>query len=253
MRRQDPDNTIFWNFNARFSNYFPINQSARVNDRGEPAVSYKWTSWVWKITDHFRRIYRVYPNLKKENWRMSTYNRLELQTLGSQQIMPKNLPDHWPGLIYIESEWPGSTSKFQWFFLPLEVPSSVGPLPPLIPLPWRLSTCTRGPQPARSPGRGSCPPPISAVNRPGAHPWPGFTLPLVLWTALVTGVAGRGDREGQVTWPGETRGERFGYLAAFGLGLVFSQREASRNLFWERERGRRQLHRSCTTVLPTRL
>ena len=31
----------------------------------------------------------------KENWRMSTCNRLDLQTLGSQPIMPKNLPDHW--------------------------------------------------------------------------------------------------------------------------------------------------------------
>lgn len=62
------------------------------------------------------------------------------------------------------------------------------------------------------------------------------------------GVTGRVVREGQVTWPGETRGERFGYLGAFGLGLVFSQREASRNLLRERER--RQLHRSCTTVLP---
>ena len=26
---------------------------------------------------------------------MSTCNRLDLQTLGSQPIMPKNLPDHW--------------------------------------------------------------------------------------------------------------------------------------------------------------
>ena len=25
---------------------------------------------------------------------MSTYNRLDLQTLGSQPVMPKNLPDH---------------------------------------------------------------------------------------------------------------------------------------------------------------
>jgi hypothetical protein len=29
---------------------------------------------------------------------MSTCNRLDLQTLGSQPIMPKNLPDHWPCL-----------------------------------------------------------------------------------------------------------------------------------------------------------
>jgi hypothetical protein len=26
---------------------------------------------------------------------MSTCNRLDLQTLGSQPIMPKNLPEHW--------------------------------------------------------------------------------------------------------------------------------------------------------------
>ena len=33
---------------------------------------------------------------------MSTCNRLDLQTLGSQPIMPKNLPDHWidmPNLV----------------------------------------------------------------------------------------------------------------------------------------------------------
>ena len=53
-----------------------------------------------KITDHFRAIYRIYPNLIKENWRMSTRNRLDLQTLGSQPIMPENLPDHW---IQVES------------------------------------------------------------------------------------------------------------------------------------------------------
>ena len=26
---------------------------------------------------------------------MSTCNRLDLQTIGSQPVMPKNLPDHW--------------------------------------------------------------------------------------------------------------------------------------------------------------
>ena len=36
----------------------------------------------------------MYPNLIKENRRMSTCNRLDLQTLASQLIMPKNLPDH---------------------------------------------------------------------------------------------------------------------------------------------------------------
>jgi hypothetical protein len=37
-----------------------------------------------KITDHFRRIYRIYPIFMKKNRRMSTYNRLDLQTLRSQ-------------------------------------------------------------------------------------------------------------------------------------------------------------------------
>ena len=49
-----------------------------------------------KITDHFRGIYRIYyPNLIKENRRMSTSYRLDLQTLGSQLvIMPTILPNH---------------------------------------------------------------------------------------------------------------------------------------------------------------
>ena len=47
-----------------------------------------------KITDHSRGIYRIYPNLVKENRRMSTCNRLDLQTLGSQPVMLKILPDH---------------------------------------------------------------------------------------------------------------------------------------------------------------
>ena len=48
-----------------------------------------------KITGHFRGIFRIYPNLIKENRRMWTSNRLDLQTLGSQPVMPNNLPDHW--------------------------------------------------------------------------------------------------------------------------------------------------------------
>ena len=38
-----------------------------------------------KITDIFRGIYRIYPNLIKENRRMWTWNRLDLGTLGSQE------------------------------------------------------------------------------------------------------------------------------------------------------------------------
>ena len=47
-----------------------------------------------KITGHFRGMYRIHPNLIKENRKMSTCNRLDLQTLESQLIMPKNLPEH---------------------------------------------------------------------------------------------------------------------------------------------------------------
>ena len=44
--------------------------------------------------DHLRGIYRIYPNLIKENRRMRTCNRLDLPTLESQLIMPQNVPDH---------------------------------------------------------------------------------------------------------------------------------------------------------------
>ena len=47
-----------------------------------------------RITDHFRGIHRIYPNLIKEHRRMSTRYLLDLQTLGSQPVMPKILPDH---------------------------------------------------------------------------------------------------------------------------------------------------------------
>ena len=36
-----------------------------------------------KFTYHLRGIYRIYPNLIMKNRRMSTCNRLDLQTLGS--------------------------------------------------------------------------------------------------------------------------------------------------------------------------
>ena len=74
---------------------------------------YQWPgktgSWLqMKITNHFRGIYRHYPNLIKENWRMWTCNWLDLQTLGSQPVMLKNLPDHWRER---ERE---NTSESQW-------------------------------------------------------------------------------------------------------------------------------------------
>ena len=42
----------------------------------------------------------IYPNPIKENGRMSTCNWLELQTLGSQLVMPKNLPGHKLGSLW---------------------------------------------------------------------------------------------------------------------------------------------------------
>ena len=43
----------------------------------------------------------------KENRRMSTCNRLDLHTLGSQPVMPKNVPDHCvdPQATLHESAW----------------------------------------------------------------------------------------------------------------------------------------------------
>ena len=54
-----------------------------------------------KITDRFRGNYRIYPTFIKENRKMSTCNRLDLQTLGSQPVMLKILPDHWPLIINV--------------------------------------------------------------------------------------------------------------------------------------------------------
>ena len=71
-----------------------------------------------KITDRFRGFYRIYPNFMKEIRRMSTCNRFDLQTLGSQPVMPKNLPDHWTVIIYPSLPhpcglvpWPGIMSS----------------------------------------------------------------------------------------------------------------------------------------------
>ena len=45
----------------------------------------------------------MYPNLTKENRRMLTCNWLDLQTLGSQPFMLKNLPDHC--CLCMETNW----------------------------------------------------------------------------------------------------------------------------------------------------
>ena len=61
-------------------------------------------------TDHFRGICRIYPNLVKENRRMSTCKRLDLQTLGSQPVMQKNCSDHCS--TYHTTHWPREDVDF---------------------------------------------------------------------------------------------------------------------------------------------
>ena len=55
-----------------------------------------------KITNPFRRIYGIYPNLIVENRRISKCNRLDLQTLASQPIVPKIPPEP-----YLQMKWTG--------------------------------------------------------------------------------------------------------------------------------------------------
>jgi hypothetical protein len=65
--------------------------------------SYEWNNWVWEttnwsyvnITNHSRWIYVVYLKLMKKNWKISTWNWLDLEILGSWTLMSKNLPKHW--------------------------------------------------------------------------------------------------------------------------------------------------------------
>jgi hypothetical protein len=50
-----------------------------------------------RITDHFRGILWNIPqiNIEKKTDGLLTCNRSDLETLGSQLIMPKFLPDEW--------------------------------------------------------------------------------------------------------------------------------------------------------------
>ena len=60
-------------------------------------------------------------NLIKEIWRMSTCNhRLDLQTLGSQPIMPKNLPDRCGKAMVVPKLNNSSSGYHTW-----ELPSSL--------------------------------------------------------------------------------------------------------------------------------
>ena len=94
----------FDNFRVRTT----VSSRAMIGEN-QPALSYRWTGRVWEITGRrsfttagklppiiFRGICKINnPDSIKEHQRMPTWNRLDLQTLGSQLvIVPKNLPDH---------------------------------------------------------------------------------------------------------------------------------------------------------------
>ena len=63
---------------------------------------------------------------------MSTCNRLDLQTLGSQPVMPKNLPDHWTkeeSLPQFIKEWDCMSPQLHYtrYILHSVVDTLVGP------------------------------------------------------------------------------------------------------------------------------
>ena len=61
-------------------------------------LSLRITGWSSRLQENYRSfggIYRTYPNLIKENWKTSTCNRMDLQTLRCPPFMPNNLRDHW--------------------------------------------------------------------------------------------------------------------------------------------------------------
>ena len=71
----------------------------QCNEWGKPTTRYKWTNWVWQITGSNQRLHDTYqsilgilktiPQSNQENGKMSTCNRLVLETLGSLSICPK--------------------------------------------------------------------------------------------------------------------------------------------------------------------
>ena len=84
-----------------------------------------------RVTNHFRGMYGPYLNLIQKNWRMSSAcNRLDLQTPGSQLIMPKNLPHHCPGVCSCAFITPPCCDHFA---CANEHPINVGPLPACLP------------------------------------------------------------------------------------------------------------------------
>ena len=74
------------------------------NEQGELAASYRWTGWGWEIASWSSRLQEkcgICLKLIKKLQQMLMCNWLELETLGSPPIMPKNFHGHW----FIEEQW----------------------------------------------------------------------------------------------------------------------------------------------------
>ena len=69
--------------------FFPMTGEDRQLVPNEPVEAQDYR----KTTDRLRGIHRTYPSLIKRNRRMSTCNRSDLQTLGSQPVvLPQKSP-----------------------------------------------------------------------------------------------------------------------------------------------------------------
>ena len=76
------------------------------NERGEQTASYRWTGWLWKITDQIPRLQEIYPPFQRNLWNVPRKKKgkpkddavsvpgwnLDLETLGSHRFCSKNSP-----------------------------------------------------------------------------------------------------------------------------------------------------------------
>jgi hypothetical protein len=81
-----------WSFTPGGGHTTPVTGENRLLVVEEPVEFEKSPVGVQdfsKATHHFRGIHRIYPNLIKKNRKMSTWNRLDLESLGYRLIMSK--------------------------------------------------------------------------------------------------------------------------------------------------------------------
>ena len=99
----------------------------------ELSVTYKCTGWVWEITSWSWRLHENYQSFKwiKQNRKMSTRNRLDLESLGS---WPTMLKTSWALASKVEgakTNTPPTTNTYKHLpitntLLPWSVPHGVG-------------------------------------------------------------------------------------------------------------------------------